>query len=73
MAKHKLIITGMTCEGCVAAVAEALRGVPGTKDIRVTREDSLAIVEGDATAEALAEAVKSAGYDASLQRDGTEQ
>jgi copper chaperone CopZ len=73
MAKHRLIISGMTCEGCVAAVAEALRGVPGAQDVHVTRAENLAVVEGDVTANALVEAVKSAGYDASLQHHVAEQ
>ncbi len=72
MARHRLIITGMTCEGCVAAVTEALRGVPGAENVRVMRTDNLAVVEGNVTANALLEAVKSAGYGASLQ-DVTEQ
>lgn len=66
MARHRLIITGMTCEGCVAAVAEALRGVPGAEKVRVMRAENLAVVEGKVTAKALMEAVKSAGYGASL-------
>ena len=73
MAKHRLTVTGMTCEGCVAAVAEALRGVPGAKNVRVTRRDNLAVVEGSAAANALLEAVQAAGYGASLQDDVTEQ
>jgi copper chaperone CopZ len=66
MARHRLIITGMTCEGCVAAVAEALRGVPGAEKVRVMQAENLAVVEGNVTAKALMEAVKSAGYGASL-------
>lgn len=66
MAKHRLIITGMTCEGCVAAVAEALRGVPGAENVRVTGREHVAVVEGSAAPEALAAAVQSAGYGASL-------
>nr|MBS0020459.1 cation transporter [Gammaproteobacteria bacterium] len=66
MARHRLIITGMTCEGSVAAVAEALRGVPDAEKVPVMPAENLAVVEGNVTAKALMEAVKSAGYGASL-------
>lgn len=72
MARYRLVITGMACEGCVAAVAEALRGVPGAQDVRVRRAENLAMVEGNVTANALVEAVKSAGYGASVQEDVAE-
>jgi copper chaperone CopZ len=73
MAKHRLNIKGMTCEGCAAAVAEALRGVPGARSVQVRRAEDLAVVEVSMAANALLEAVKCAGYTASLPDDVSEQ
>lgn len=67
MTKHQLTITGMACEGCAAAVAGALRSVPGAQNVRVTHTDNIAVVEGDVALEALVKAVESAGYGASPQ------
>lgn len=59
--EKKLIIEGMMCQHCVAHVTEALTkldGVTATVDL----ETKTATVTGDATDEALKQAVANAGY-----------
>lgn len=67
MERVKLTVKGMTCEGCVNSVTNALKGVAGVKDAKVTLEGEQAQVTYDpaqASIEKLKEAVKSAGYEA---------
>ena len=59
-----LKISGMNCQHCVRAVAEALREVPGVESVEVDLDAGLARVEGSAGAELLIEAVSAAGYQA---------
>jgi copper chaperone CopZ len=63
----RLEIDGMKCEGCAAAVTEALEGVPGVMGAEVSLEEARARVSagGDVAEEALIQAVESAGYRAS--------
>jgi copper chaperone len=56
-------IEGMTCGHCTAAVEKALSSVPGVeKVVDVSLETGIATIEGAVAAEALATAVKDAGY-----------
>lgn len=57
-------ITGMTCQHCVRAATEALQAVPGVTRVEVDLASGLARVDGDADLAALAEAVRTAGYEA---------
>ncbi|MEO8384904.1 MAG: copper ion binding protein, partial [Betaproteobacteria bacterium] len=62
-----LAITGMTCASCVGRVEQALRRVPGVLKATVnlaTERATIQIAAGAVTAEALLEAVKRAGYEA---------
>lgn len=61
-----LAIRGMTCNNCVRHVGEALRGVGGVVDVRVSLPDALATVDHDdvTTLPALIAAVEEAGYTA---------
>ncbi len=64
-------ILGMTCEHCVRAVTEALRGVPGVEVRKV--EIGSALVEydpGRTTSEKIVEAITDEGYVASAQAAG---
>ena len=64
----RLRVEGMGCDGCVAAVTEALRQVEGVQRVRVMLDAGTAEVEAAApvdTAKLLA-AVDRAGYDAAL-------
>lgn len=59
-------IRGMSCEGCVKKVLQALQAVPGVNDVTVSLSDSDANVQYDeekTSVEQLKAAVKDAGYD----------
>jgi copper chaperone CopZ len=63
--KFELVVEGMGCEGCVAAVEKALRAVPGVRSVRVDLAAGRATVEQEgADPAALLRAVEKAGYDA---------
>jgi|DewCreStandDraft_4_1066084.scaffolds.fasta_scaffold00029_340 copper chaperone CopZ len=63
--KLELVIEGMGCEGCVAAVDKALRAVPGVRAVTVDLKSGRATVEHEgADPKALLRAVEKAGYDA---------
>ena len=64
----RLSISGMSCAGCVAAVEDALRTVPGVEKASVNFAEHTAEVEGTASAAALIAAVKEAGYEAAELR-----
>lgn len=68
MTQVELHIDGMKCEGCAAAVTEALEGVEGVDSAHVSLDEGSARVSARPTvaAEALVRAVESAGYRASL-------
>lgn len=61
-----LTIEGMTCASCVGRVEKALRAVPGVQGASVNLATEKASVQGGATAEALAAAVRTAGYEAQV-------
>ncbi|MDY0977249.1 heavy metal translocating P-type ATPase [Massilia sp. CFBP9012] len=62
-----LIIDGMTCASCVARVEKALRAVPGVSGASVNLATEKASVEGAAAPDALAAAVRAAGYEADIE------
>ena len=63
----KLKVTGMTCEHCEKAVAQALSQVAGVDQVvEVDRERELAVVEGRAEEGALLAAVREEGYQAEV-------
>jgi Cu+-exporting ATPase len=66
---RRLVITGMSCAGCVAAVETALRKVPGVVSASVNFAERTAQVSGGVLAATLIQAVQQAGYDASELRD----
>lgn len=59
-----LQITGMTCQHCVKHTREALEKIPGVESVDVTLEPGQAVITGDTRIEALIQAVKDAGYEA---------
>ena len=61
----RLAISGMSCAGCVATVEQALQHVPGVDQAAVNFAEHTALVQGDAPASTLIEAVVKAGYGAS--------
>lgn len=63
--KLELVVEGMGCEGCLAAVEKALRTVPGVRAVTVDLKSGRAVVEhAGAYPAALVRAVEKAGYDA---------
>ena len=56
-------IEGMMCGHCQARVEKALKEVVGVTDVTVSLEDKNAVVTGDASADALKQAVVDAGYE----------
>lgn len=65
MPKVTLAIQGMSCNHCVMRVQKALAEVPGVQQATVTLDPGQARIDYDentATAEAMAAAVKQAGY-----------
>lgn len=62
-------IDGMTCNGCVNAVSNALNAITGIGEITVSLADSNAVIEYDenhTNSEALIQAIEDAGFDAHL-------
>ena len=60
----KYIVTGMTCSACQAHVEKAVSAVPGVKSVAVSLLTNSMGVEGNASDEAIEEAVEKAGYGA---------
>ena len=65
----KLQVTGMTCASCVLRVEKSLKSVPGVLEVSVNLATEQAFVDAVASvsAEALAAAVRKAGYDVSVE------
>ncbi len=77
-----LSIGGMSCAGCVSAVEDILRGVPGVAQASVNFAEHTAEVTGDVDVAALIEAVAVGGFEAAVlsgsddeaaQREAAEQ
>lgn len=57
-------IDGMHCEHCSAAVAEALRALPGVQNVQVSLPDKQAVLEaGSNSDESLRNAIEDIGFD----------
>ena len=68
MTHKKLNVEGMMCEHCVAHVTEALEGVKGVRNVRVSLEDGTADLDAGLLVkdEDLTRAVEDAGYKATV-------
>ena len=70
MNRSVFAIEGMTCEGCSAIAAKAIRGVHGVLAVEVSYADGQAVVGTEACCavhtEKLLEAIRSAGYHGTL-------
>jgi copper chaperone CopZ len=65
MKTEHLIVTGMTCGGCVNSLTRALKSVAGVSDVNVslvTGETSVQYDENLTSLEQLKSAVDNAGY-----------
>lgn len=56
-------VKGMNCPHCQAAVTRAISGVEGVSNVDVNLSNGIATVEGEASPEAVAAAVRAAGFD----------
>lgn len=65
---QQLHISGMSCASCAGRIEKALRQVQGVTDAGVNLASETALVTGDASAAALAQAVTDAGYKLNLQQ-----
>ncbi len=65
-------ITGMSCAACSARVEKAVSAVDGVDNVAVNLLTNSMLVEGTASDESIIEAVKNAGYGASLKRNKIE-
>ena len=69
MARLNLNVSGMTCDPCRGRVESALNAVSGVYGVYVDLDQGLAEVDfddGKTSSDTLVDAVKSAGYEASL-------
>lgn len=67
MQTESLKVTGMTCDGCTAKVAKALKALDGVKDVVVSLSEASAMVRFDerlTSSAQLKSAVEQAGYGA---------
>lgn len=69
----KYNVTGMSCAACSARVEKAVSQVAGVDSCTVNLLMNSMIVEGDVSPQEIMDAVKKAGYGASLQKSGREQ
>jgi len=69
----RLSVGGMSCAGCVAAVEDTLKTVPGVAEARVNFAEHTAEVSGSMAAEALIGAVVAAGYEAAELKGSDEE
>ncbi len=61
--RQVLVVCGMTCGGCVQSVERALLRVPGVERALVDLSTGQAVIEGNASTEALVNAVQETGYE----------
>ncbi len=66
---QKYNVTGMSCAACSARVEKAVSKVEGVKVCNVNLLTNSMLIEGTATPEEVKEAVKKAGYGATLQNE----
>ncbi len=60
---QEFIIKGMNCPHCQAAVTKAISGVEGVEAVEVNLSTGKAVVQGNPESEAIASAVRAAGFD----------
>ena len=65
-------VTGMSCAACSARVEKAVSGVEGVTECTVSLLTNSMGVEGTASYEAVIDAVRNAGYGASLRSAETQ-
>ena len=66
-------VNGMSCAACTARVEKAVSGVKGVTSCSVSLLTNSMSVEGTADSKEIIEAVRNAGYTASLKKDNSKQ
>uniref|UniRef100_UPI0015B9216D heavy metal translocating P-type ATPase n=1 Tax=uncultured Eubacterium sp. TaxID=165185 RepID=UPI0015B9216D len=66
-------VNGMSCAACTARVEKAVSGVKGVASCSVSLLTNSLSVEGTADSKEIIEAVRNAGYTASLKKDNSKQ
>ena len=67
MIKQTINVSGMSCEHCVKAVAEAVKALPGIGNVDVNLKKGVAAVKFDEskiTLDGIRGAIREAGYEA---------
>ncbi len=58
-----LLVSGMSCDHCVAAITRAVRAVPGAGDVRVDLPIGRVTVDGNPDPGAVRAAIADEGYE----------
>ncbi len=61
-------INGMKCDGCVVKATAAIKSVAGITETKVELAGKSAVVKGSADPQKVIEALKKAGYSASVRK-----
>lgn len=76
MQTETLKVTGMTCDGCVRSVSNALQGINGVSDVSVSLASGQVVVQYDellASADEFEAALLRTGYGVEQMQDGKPQ
>jgi len=60
----KFLVTDMSCQHCVRKISDALGRLDGVKGVTIDLEHKLLEVSGHASADAVIDVIKNAGYTA---------
>ncbi|OOE80938.1 copper-translocating P-type ATPase [Salinivibrio sp. ML198] len=71
--RQQYVLSGMTCASCVSSVENAINSVDGVANVSVNLAERSAIVKGNATPDAIVEAVENAGYGAEKVEDDNDR
>ncbi|OOE41243.1 Cu+ exporting ATPase [Salinivibrio kushneri] len=71
--RMQFVLSGMTCASCVKSVETAISSVDGVANVSVNLAERSAIVKGDASPDAIVEAVENAGYGAEKVEDDNDR
>lgn len=60
--KHQIIVTNITCGGCVSSIKNGLRNIEGVKQVEVNQNAQLVTVEGEVEKSELTAKLAALGY-----------
>lgn len=55
-------VKGMTCQHCVRAVTEAIKGLPNVEDVQIDLESGVVKIKGNPDKVAVKKAIEEEGY-----------